>query len=428
MLASYAVGQADLAAQWHADPARKMVALLASGQMRASLGYLPLQSSSATANLAAGQQVLDAGLAILGRLAAIAPGYAATDWRMAELLNAKASLAGTARDRQQAAAWRGQALGMALQYLGTRSLDEERIWQSFGVWPEIPPAQRLSLLRGTLRDEAEVWRQQRPAASAYVRWAQRRGYVAWMWRQLGDQAEGVCNNFMELGYSALRAPYRQWQDPLVPEGVRLAAVRLVLRGEPALAADALEMANLLYERTGGLLPYSQTAVQLDLAACRIRQGIDQAAWAGAAIVEARRILQPLPDNAVRRQLRELADSLQQGIDVAGGMITPQQADAWRIAIDLFWGMPVSKWPAQMQSWAERADACQVAQGAVGTTTLQLLVGRGDAEAARAEVARVLAAHPEARAAVQTALREAAYRWTAYQEAVAALLEQVDQKE
>ena len=422
--ASAAIEQSDLAARWHMDPVRRLVALLVGGQLRASLGYLPQLPGSTPADLASGQQALNAGLAVLQRLEAMAPGYADTFWRMAELLDAKASLAGLAQDPAQAAAWRQEALGLALQYFGTQPLHGERIWQSFGIWPEIPPAQRLSLLRGTLRDEAEVSRQQRPAAAAYTRWAQQREYVARMWEQLGEQAGSVENSFLELGYSALRVPYRQWQDPLTPEGVRVAAVRRVLQGEPAQAADALDMASLLYEQAGGLLPYSQAAVNLDLAACRLRQGIDQAAWAGAAIAEGRRILGPLPANPIRRQLLELADALQQGIDAAGGANIPSQADAWRVAVDLFWDMPPARWPTAIQIWAQRADAGYAAQGVVGTATLQLLIGRGEAEAAWALVQR-MPAQPAARASVQTALREAGSRWPARRELVATLLQRVD---
>ena len=50
-----------------------------------------------------------------------------------------------------------------------------------------------------------------------------------------------------------------------------------------------------------------------------------------------------------------------------------------MAVELFWDMPAEKWPAQIQNWAERADADCAAQGLPGTTTLQLLVGRGDLE-------------------------------------------------
>ena len=138
------------------DPPRKLVAWLVSGQLRASLGYLPLLPGSTPVDVSAGQQVLDDGLAILQRLETTtrppnsAADYADTVWRMTELLNTKASLAALARDAERARTWRKDALVQGITVFCTCPLDADRVWQSFSIWPEIPPAQRLSLLRGML--------------------------------------------------------------------------------------------------------------------------------------------------------------------------------------------------------------------------------------------------------------------------------------
>jgi hypothetical protein len=422
-LAGSALAQADTAARWRMDPSRRLVCLLAAARLRASLGYMPLLLGASPEDLAAGQRIMDAGIGILQRLETIAPGYADAGWRMAELLDDKASLAGKAGDEAGAARDRQRALEAALGYLGIRPLDRERIWQSFSIWPEIPPAQRLSLLRGVLREEAEVWRQLAPATAAYIRWARQRGYAARMWQQLGEQADSVDDSFMETGYSSLRLAYRQWRDPLAPEAVRLSAIRRVVRGEPAQAADALELANLLYERTGGLLPYSQAVCRVELAACRIRQGTDQSAWAAAAIAQARQILAPLPQSAVRAELEALADQTQRGIEAAGGGYAGSEPEPWLVAVDLFWDMPPGKWPADIEAWARRADAASAAKGGPANLTLQLLVGRGDAKAAWAQMEQMLA-QGAARTAVEGALREAAFRWPARQAMAAALIQQL----
>ncbi len=418
-LAPYAAQLVDQAARWRMDPPRRLVAALAAGQMRASLAYLPLLEQPAGADAAQAVAVLDRGLAILRRLAAIAPGYADTDWRIAELLNGKAGLAGSA-DAAAAGRLRRQSLETALQYLGSHPLDRERIWQAMGIWPEIPPAQRLSLLRGTLREEGQVWRQEQASAPAYVLWTQRQAYAGRLWRQLKGEAAGVGGSFMEVGYSSLRQPHSQWQDPLAPEGVRLGAAQLVLAGDPSQATDAMDLAQLLYERAGELLPYSRAAACLDLAACRARQG-GTPAWALAAVAQARQILQALPDNPVRRQLQELSGSLASGIQAAGGGYTGQEAEAWWVAVDLFWDMPRRLWPAAIDSWAHKADAALTSRGAIGTVTLELLVARGDAAAAGARIREMLAGGAT-RTAVETGLRQAGYRWPERQAMVAGLMQ------
>jgi O-antigen ligase len=429
-LAGYALSRADQAARWHMDPARKLVARLAGGQMRGSLGYLPLLSGASPGDLQAGQKTLDEGLAILRYLdactrpAGTSADYADTYWLMSELLGTKASLSQAAHDPQVAVAWRQQSLGAALQYFGSRPLDHQRIRQAFGIWPEIPPAQRLSLSRGTLREEGEVWRRQESTVPVSSRWTQQREYVARLWWQLGEPGQGVVDSFMEQGYSALRAPYAQWQDPLAPEGVWLVAVRQVLQGQPAQAADALEMAGQLYEQAGGLLPYSQAAVRIDLAACRIRQGSEQFVLAEATLAEARHLLTPLPDNSVRRQLLELAKSLEESLQAVAGAGTLAGSGAWRLGVELFWDMPPATWPGEIDTWARRADGTAAEQVGAGPTQMQLEVARGEADTARRDMQRMLSV-PGARIAVQAALREAGYRWPARQDLVAALLQEMD---
>jgi hypothetical protein len=408
-LTSNAVRQADLAARWQMNPPRKLVAMLGSAQIRADLGTLPLLWGPAAADVQAGNRTLDAGLAILQRLEAIAPGYADAEWRLAELFSDKASLATYVHDDVNAANYRGRALAAALGYFGDHPLDRERIWQSFRLWPEIPSAQRLSLLRGTLRQEPQVWRQQASPLPAYVSWSQERDYATRMWQQLGEHADAVDNHFMEVGYSALRLGYWQWQDPLAPEGVRLVAERRILQGDPAGAAEALDLAAMLYQRAGSLLPYSQAATYLQIAACRIREGTDGGDWSGAAIVEARQILQGLPENLIRRQLLELADALEQGIAVASGANVAEDSPGWSVAVDLFCDLPADRWPARIQNWAGRADAALAAKGLPGIVTLQVSVGRGDADAARARARQLLDAGAS-RQAVESAIRQAAYRW------------------
>jgi hypothetical protein len=422
----YAVHRADLAFRWQMDPPRKLVALLAAGAMRGTLSYLPLLQKGPETEAVPSQLVLDDGLWLLRRLRSLAPDYADTDWKIAELLGTKANLSRVGPATAPVADYREQSLGEALQYFGTHPLDRERIWQALAIWPEIPPAQRLSLLRGTLREEGEVWRAQRPTAPAYVRWSQQQVGLLRLWRQLDDGAAGVEAAFMEIGYSALRIPYAQWQDPLAPEGVRLAAVRRLMQGEPDQAADALELADLLYERAGGLLPYSQAANCLDQAACRIRQGSEQAAYAVAAIARGRRILQPLPDNPVRKQLLELADSLEQGIEVVSGTYARGEPEAWWVAVDLFWDMPPSAWPADIQRWAERTDDALAAGGNPGSVALELQIAKGDAGAARARMQQMLAGGT-ATAAIATGLRQTGYRWPGRQEIVGTLLSELEQR-
>ncbi len=426
ILAAYATRQADLAARWQMDPPRKLVALLAAGQLRATLAYLP--QPSAAADSPTSQHILETGLTILQYLAALtrltptAAGYADTDWRIAEQLNAIAGLAAQAHADTQAAQYRQQALSLVLQYFATRPLDREAIWQAMSVWPELPPAQRLSLLRGTLRDEGEVWRQQSAAVPGYLRWTQQQGYVFRMWHLLADQADSVQVTFVEAGYSALHQPYRHWQDPLAPEGLRLAAGRLLLQGRPDQAADLLNLAILLYDRSAGLLPYSHAATWLDLAACRLRQAPNDALWAQAALLQALAILRPLPANPVHTQLLDLADSLHQAIAAVAATTPAPSADACYAAVDLFWDMPAAQWPAPIDSWAHRADAA-AAQGMAGGVTLQLLIGRGDAPAARAHLQQQLA-QGASKPALQTALRQAGYRWPSRQPLATDLIHQL----
>jgi hypothetical protein len=424
-LMTYAVRQADMAGRSQMDPPRRLVAMLAAGQMRASLAYASLAQKGPTAEAVPTRVVLDDGLWLLEQLRSIAPNYADTAWKIAELLNAKAGLPAESPATAPAVDYRQQALAEALQYLGTHPLDRDRIWRAFGIWPQIPPAQRLSLLRGALREEGEVWRPARPGAAPYVRWSQQQEALSRLWQQLGEAADGVETSYMELGYSALRVPYGQWQDPLTPEGVRLAAARRLLQDDPDQAADALDLADLLYERAGGLLPYSQAATGIDLAACRIRQGSGQSALALATLARARSLLAPLPDNAVHKQLLDLADSLQQGIEVVGGTYSGSEPEAWWVAVDLFWDMPPSTWPAPIQAWAERVDAILAGRGNPGSVTLELLIARGDAAGAQTRMEQMLAGGA-APAAIATGLRLAGYRWPARQELAAGLLRELEQ--
>jgi len=418
--------QADFAARWHLDPPRRLASILAGARLRATLGCLPLRPGADPEFLKSAPQILDAALATLRRLEAVAPGYADVHWRVAELLDTKASLAARIGYDVIAAQNRREALAAALDHFGERPLDRERIWQSFSIWPELPPVQRLSLLRGVLREEGEVWRHRAPSTAVYAHWARQRGYVMRMWQQLSDQADSVDRSFMETGYSSLRLAYRQWPDPLAAEAVRLTAVRRVLQGNPAQAADALELANLLYRRAKGFLPYSQAATCVDLAACRIRQGTDQWVRAVAAIVQAKRILAPLPDSVVRAELLALANELQQGIEAAAGLYAGGEPDPWLIAVDLFWEMPPQMWPADIQAWAERADTGSAAKGGPATVILQLRVGLGDTEGGWKRIEQMMS-RGASRTAVEAALREATYRWPFRQPTAAALMQRLRSK-
>lgn len=423
-LMTYAVQQADMAARSRMDPPRRLVAMLAAGQMRASLAYASLVEKGPAAEAVPTDRVLDDGLWLLGQLRCLAPNYADTDWKIAELLSAKAGLPAEGPATAPAAGYRQQSLTSALQYFGTHPLDRDRIWRAFSIWPEIPPAQRLSLLRGALREEGEVWRPARPGAAPYVRWSQQQLAVSRLWQHLEGAGDAVEAGFMELGYSALGVKYDQWPDPLAPEGVRLAAVQRLARGEVEQAVDALALADLLYEKAGGLLPYSRAATAIDLAACRVRRGGDQAPLALATLASARRILAPLPENPIHQQLLGLADSLEQGIEVIAGTYAGSEPEPWWVAVDLFWDLPAARWPAEIQSWAERVDAMLADRGEPGSVTLELLIARGDAAGAQARLERMLT-DGVAPAAIGTGLRRAGYRWPARQDLAAGLLRELE---
>lgn len=416
-LAIYAIQQADWAKLYRLDPPRRLEAWLASGRLREALAYLPVSAGKGDPpSLARGQQLLDDGLAILTAMNNIAPDYGDLRWRMAELLDGKAGLAQRAGLAGSVQEWRGQSLSMALQHFEASPLDADRIWRAMAVWPEIPPAQRLQLLRGTLRAESQVWREPPTFnTTAYQRWSEQHWYLNRLWHALGAQAADVANQSLELAYSQLQVPYDQWQNLLAPEGVRIAAWYEVLAGKPADAANTLALADVLYEHSNGLLIYSRAANQLDLAACCIRQGKDNSASADAALVAARRDLRQLPDNWVRRQIEQAADVLQQAIDVVSRRYGGDDPAAWQAAVDLFWDMPPKTWPGEIAGWAKQADDLLARQQAVPPVQLQLAIARGDLAGAQARAEQLLRSgiNPQE---IDAAVRQAKYRWPWRQQA------------
>ncbi len=377
--------QADWAKRWRLDPPRRLEAWLASGRFRAMLAYQPLLLGyDDPATLARGQKVLDNGLDILTAMNRVAPDYGDLQWRMAELLDGKAGLARQAGQTARVRQYRGQSLNEALQYLDSHPLDRDRIWRALRLWPEVPAAQRLRLLRGTLREESQVWLPPpKFSSTAYARWSEQHWYLNRQWQSLGEQAEDVAGQLIETGTSQARIAYEQWPDLLAPEGVRIAAWRQVLAGQPAEAGGTLLLVDQLYDASNGLLPYSRTANLLDVAACRIRQRPMDPASAQAALAAARRRLQSLPKNWVRDQIEQVAATLSQAIDVIAGKSRPADALAWQAAVDLYWDMPPATWPSQISDWAQQADTRLGAQGAAPTILLQLAVARGDMAGRRA---------------------------------------------
>jgi hypothetical protein len=267
----------------------------------------------------------------------------------------------------------------------------------------------LQLLRGTLRVEPEVWEPARaPVLPPLRQWLQEQASIARLWHQAGPAAEALHKGFVEFGYSELSRAYGDWQDPLTPERVRLAAVRQTMLGDPVGAQDLLELASLLYEHTDGLLPYSLAATRLEVAAARVRRGPGNAAWAVGAIEEALQILRALPRGVVRGQLQHRAGVLRDAIGAAAG--DPEASvEALGAAVELYWLLPPGWWPEQIEEWAQRVDAALVERGQAPTFLLQLLMAGGDAEALEAHEQRLLG-RGVSQSAIDRAVREAGYRW------------------
>lgn len=414
-LATYSVEQADAARYWRLDPPRRLEAWMVSGRFHELPAIVaPASASKEPADLAKRQGVLDEGVTILTEMSSVAPDYGDLQWRIAELLNGKAHLAQLAGQDVEVRQYRGQSLNAALQYFQTNPLDAERIWRAPAIWPEIEAAQRLQLLRGTLREEAQVWRPVPTfTATAWQRWSQERGDLNRLWYALGEKGMDVAQQFLETGYSHLPLAYRGWSDLLAPEGVRLAAHREVLAGNAFAAADALGLADLLYQHSSGLLAYSLAMNGVELAAARVRQGAGSVARARADLVAAQSQLKALPDNWVRGQIEEIADDLAAAIEVVAGEYNGGDGKAWAHAVDLFWDMAPRSWPDAIEGWAKRADATTGSESG-RFILLQLYIARGDVEAAQRRAAELLGQGVAAKD-VDSAVRYAGYRWPWRQE-------------
>lgn len=421
---TYAMQQADWAKRWRLDPPRRLEAWMASGRLREPAAYWPLLlGQTDMPHLSMSQQVLDDGLQILSALNRVAPDYADLQWRMAEMLDGKASLAQRAGQAEPAQLWRGQSLNAALQYFSTNPLDADRIWRALAIWPEIGPEQRLHLLRGVLREEAQVWK---PApslgATAWQRWSEQHWYLDRPWYALGEQAQAIAGQALEIGHSQKQMPYSQWPDLLAPEGVRIAAWQAVVAGDLERAEQATALADSLYKSSDGLLPYSEAANYLDVAANRMRRNPADAAGAQAALADAQRLLRTLPPGWVREQIEQVAQTLQQAIQAIAGQYAGEDPVVWQAAVDLYWDMPPQTWPKAIDAWAQRADALLAQAKAAPVIALQLAIARGDRDSVQSQ-ARQLLEQGTTSQQVDAAVRQAGYRWPWRQEIAAELLKQ-----
>jgi len=387
-----AIRLADLARRLRLDPPRRLAAWKVSGGVRlGSARKAVLRKPAEPAELARADQQLDEGLEMLQQLQRVGPGWGDVKWQIAELQNAKSLLARRAGDEQQARRWRHAALATAIEYLTAHPLDAKRIWRLFSRWPEVGAGRKLLLFRGILRDEGQVWLGRLGGARpAEQHWLDRWATVTRLWHALGNRAESVAQAMLNTGYAGLQTPYADWPDPLICEGLRLVAWREVLAGRPAEAADILAAAELLYQRAGQRLPYSAAAARMERAACLLRtRSVGRARQATGELAEVRIALARLPDNPVKDRLLQLNLRLQQAGQVICGSSVGDEPEAPALAVALFWDMPVENWPEAIWQWARQADEAALRQQELGAVRLALAVDRQSLE---------------------TALRQAGYRW------------------